>query len=149
MARQRWKKQHKGLELRSGLEKKVATYLDQKKISYEYEKTVIKYQVPESTHRYTPDFILPNGIIIECKGRFTPADRKKMSLVIEQNPELDIRMLFMLDNTLSKSSKTTYSMWCEKRGIKYAVSKAGVVPKEWLKKSGSPRTEPTGDNNND
>ena len=150
MARARWKKNHKGLELRSGLEKKVATYLDQKKVKYEYEKQVIKYTVPESQHRYTPDFVLPNGIIIECKGRFTPADRKKMSLVIEQHPELDIRMLFMLDNTLSKSSKTTYSMWCEKRGIKYAVSKTGVIPKEWLKNTKSPRTEQSkGDNNND
>lgn len=149
MSRARWKKNYKGLELRSGLEKKVATYLDQKKVKYEYETKVIKYTVPESLHRYTPDFILPNGIIIECKGRFTPADRKKMSLVIEQNPELDIRMLFMMDNTLSKSSKTTYSMWCEKRGIKWAVSKTGVVPKEWLKKVKSPHTELQGDNNND
>lgn len=93
---------------------------------------MVHYSVPASNHKYKPDFILPNGVIVECKGRFSPADRKKMSLVVEQNPDLDIRLLFMLDNTLNRSSKTTYSMWCEKRGIKWAVSRAGEVPQEWL-----------------
>lgn len=140
MARSRWKKKHKGETLRSGFELKTAKYLDERKIKYEYETLAVKYEVPASNHTYKPDFILPNGIIVECKGRFTAADRKKMSLVIEQNPELDIRLLFMVDNTLNKSSKTTYSMWCEKRNIKCHVSRAGEVPPEWLKKSRSRRS---------
>lgn len=56
-----------------------------------------------------------------------------MSLVIEQNPDLDIRLLFMLNNTLTKQSKTTYTDWCEKRSIKCAVSREGEVPAAWLK----------------
>lgn len=107
--------------------------MDSKKVKYEYETLIIPYTVPEQVHKYKPDFILPNGIIVEAKGRFTPADRKKMSLVIEQNPDLDIRLLFMLDNTLTKHSKTTYSAWCEKRGIKCFVSREGEIPDEWLK----------------
>lgn len=130
--RSRWKKAYKGDTLRSGFELKTAKYLEDKGIPYEYETLVVPYSVPASKHKYKPDFILPNGIVVECKGRFSPADRKKMSLVVEQNPDLDIRLLFMLDNTLNRSSKTTYSMWCEKRGIKWAVSKAGEVPEEWL-----------------
>lgn len=91
------------------------------------------YEVPVKKHRYTPDFILANGIIVECKGRFDAATRQKMAYVIEQNPDLDIRLLFMRDNTISKASTTKYSDWCDKRGIKYTVSSSGEVPEEWLK----------------
>jgi hypothetical protein len=133
VARSKWRNVHNGHTLRSGLEKRTATYLDSKNVKYEYETLLVEYVVPESTHKYKPDFILPNGVIVECKGRFTPADRKKMSLAIEQNPDLDIRLLFMLDNPISKGSKTTYTKWCEKRGIKCTVSKDGHVPDTWLK----------------
>lgn len=81
-------------------------------------------------HKYTPDVILDNGIIVEIKGRFTTHDRKKMVLVIEQNPELDIRILFERDHTLSKRSKTRYTEWCKKRNIKCAVGRE--IPKEWI-----------------
>lgn len=128
-----WKKAHKGNTLRSGFELKVAKHLDSKKVKYGYETEVLEYTVPESKHKYKPDFILANGIMVEAKGRFTPADRRKMALVIEQHPELDIRLLFMLDNTLSKSSKTKYSDWCAKRGITCHVDREGKVPREWLK----------------
>ena len=131
--RNKWKKEHGGVTLRSGFEQRVAKYLDSKKVKYEYEQTVVPYTVPETVRKYTPDFKLPNGIFLEIKGRWTAEDRKKMSLVIEQNPDLDIRMLFMVDNPITKNSKTRYSDWCEKRGIKYAVSKDGTVPEEWLK----------------
>jgi hypothetical protein len=67
---------------------------------------------------------------IEIKGRFTAQDRKKMSLVIEQNPHLDIRMLLAKDNTISKNSRTRYSTWCGKRGIKYAIGTE--LPQEWI-----------------
>ena len=36
---------------------------------------------------YTPDFVLPNGIIIETKGRFTVADRRKHLLIKKQHPK--------------------------------------------------------------
>lgn len=133
MGRSRWKKEHGGKTLRSGFEVKTAKFLEENNIRYEYEEDILSYVVPESTHKYKPDFKLPNGIYVECKGRFTPADRKKMSLVIEQNPDLDIRLLFMLNNKLSRSSKTTYADWCAKRGIKCHVSSKGEVPLAWLK----------------
>lgn len=132
-ARSRWRKSHGDLTLRSNLEKKVATHLDKKDVEYGYENEVLHYVVPESRHKYTPDFILPNRIIVEVKGRLTAADRKKMLLVKEQNPDRDIRFLFAVDNKISKSSKTTYSIWCEKKGFKYHVSRDGNIPDEWLK----------------
>lgn len=133
MGRAKWKQEHKGLTLRSGFEKRVAQFLDAKKVKYDYERHKIKYVEPATNRTYTPDFVLPNGIHIECKGRFTPADRRKTALVLEQFPELDLRLVFMRDNTLSKNSRTTYSAWCEQRKIKCCVSPSGEIPKEWLR----------------
>ena len=113
---------------RSGLELKIAQELDEQGVAYLYEKVKIEWE--DLAYRtYTPDFVLNNGIIIEVKGRWTLHDRKKMILVMEQNPELDIRMVFQRDQPLNKGAKTRYSEWCDKRGITYAV---GEVPKEWL-----------------
>lgn len=133
-ARSRWRKQHGDLTLRSNLEKKVATFLDSHKVEYKYEEGHLPYIVPESNHKYSPDFELPNGVIIEVKGRLTAADRKKMLLVRNQNPDKDIRFLFAVDNKISKTSKTSYSIWAEKNGFDYHVDKDGKVPLAWLTK---------------
>lgn len=121
------------LKLRSGYEKKVKASLDKQKAKYGYECETIEYSVPTTKHRYTPDFTLANGIVVEAKGKFDAGARKKMALVIEQNPDRDIRMLFMRDNKITKTSKTKYSDWCEKRGVKWAVSASGEVPEDWVK----------------
>ena len=110
----------------------MARHLKEKKVAFGYENETLSYIIPESKHKYTPDFTLPNGVVVEAKGRFTPADRKKMSLVKEQNPERDIRLIFMVDNTLSKASKTTYTDWATKRGFISCVSRSGEIPKEWF-----------------
>jgi hypothetical protein len=117
---------------RSGFEKKVAAYLKELKVKFEYETLKVKYTVPTSAHVYTPDFILPNGVCVEVKGNFNRESRTKMALVMEQNPDKDIRMLFMRNNYISKQSKTKYSDWCDRRGIKYHVSAMGHVPEEWI-----------------
>jgi hypothetical protein len=115
---------------RSWLEADVAHDLSEQGVDFEYESETIIYVVPAQTHRYTPDIKLPNGIIVEVKGRWTAIDRKKMGLVLEQNPDKDIRILFAIDNKISKNSRTRYSTWCKRRGIKYAIGRA--IPKEWL-----------------
>jgi hypothetical protein len=120
------------LKLRSGFEKKVATKLTEKKIKFGYESLRLPYLVPPTPRTYTPDFTLPNGIIVEAKGKFDRDSRKKMALIIEQYPDKDIRMLFMRNNPINKGSKTTYTDWCEERGIKYHVSLNGEIPDEWL-----------------
>ena len=79
--------------------------------------------------KYCPDFVLPNGIIIEVKGRLTMADRVKHLAIKEQYPDQDVRFIFQYDNTLTKGSKTRYSDWCDKHEIPYAFN---VIPKEWL-----------------
>jgi hypothetical protein len=119
---------------RSGLEKSLADYLDERNISYEYEEHKLVYTVPERQAIYTPDFYVRTRtgklIIIETKGRFVTADRQKMLLVKEQHPTLDIRFVFSNPKSkISKKSKTTYAAWCEKHGFPYA---AKVAPEEWL-----------------
>lgn len=121
----------KRLGYRSGLEEKVAKQLEEAGIKVDYETTKIKYVQPETKHTYTADFILPNGIIVETKGRFVVADRKKHLLIKQQHPDLDIRFVFQRSqNTISKSSKTTYADWAIKNGFLYADKE---IPEEWLK----------------
>lgn len=116
---------------RSGLEEQVATELRNNSVMYEFEKTKLKYVKPQKAHTYTPDFYLPKqNIYIETKGLFTTQDRQKMRLVKEQHPELDIRFVFSNSRSrITKKSQTTYAMWCDKYGFKYADKH---IPKEWL-----------------
>ena len=100
------------------------------KIVPEYESFKISYVIPASNHTYLPDFKLPNGIIIETKGRFILQDRKKHLLIQKQYPTFDIRFVFSNSRVkISKKSKTTYADWCEKHGFKYADK---LIPKSWF-----------------
>ncbi len=115
---------------KSGLEENISKQIEDKGIIVQYESEKIPYIVPATNHTYNPDFKLPNGIIVETKGRFVAADRKKHQLVKEQHPNLDIRFVFSNSkNKISKNSKTTYGMWCEKNGYKYADKE---IPEEWF-----------------
>jgi hypothetical protein len=114
---------------RSGLEERVSRELEEAGVKYEYETQKIKYRVEED-RTYTPDFILPNGIIVETKGRFTVADRKKHLLIQKQYPKHDIRFVFQNSRAkLYKGAKTTYAQWCDKHGFLYADKS---IPEEWL-----------------
>lgn len=118
---------------RSGLEDEIAAQIKAAGLEVQYELFPIRYTVPEKLARYTPDFILPNGIIVETKGRFVTADRQKHKLIKAQYPRLDIRIVFSNPNTkIGKKSKTSYAMWCDKLGIPYA---AKTIPEAWLEEN--------------
>jgi hypothetical protein len=120
---------------RSGLEEKVCKQLNDAHIAHAYERYRISYLVPEKEHKYLPDFVLFNGIIVETKGLFDTADRAKHLLLRDQYPELDIRFVFSSSKSkLYKGSPTSYGMWCDKHGIKYADK---LIPLAWLKEKGS------------
>ncbi|MGW8177210.1 MAG: endodeoxyribonuclease [bacterium] len=115
---------------RSGLEEKIADQLEDMGVPFDYEGHTLRYEIPAREARYTPDFILPNAIIIETKGRFVTSDRKKHKLIRKQHPNLDIRIVFSNPNAkIGKRSKTTYGMWCEQHGIPYAHK---TIPQEWI-----------------
>ena len=116
---------------RSGLEETIAKQLKDAGVPVSFEQYTIKYVIPASDHVYTPDFVLPNGIIVEGKGLFESEDRKKHLLIKQQYPHLDIRFVFSNPSQkLYKGSKTTYADWCDKYGLLYAKK---FVPGEWLK----------------
>jgi hypothetical protein len=115
---------------RSGFEHTISEQLTTTDIKFQYETTCIDYIIPERKSRYTVDFTLPNGILIETKGRWTVEDRKKHLLVKKQHPELDIRIVFQSAKTkISKGSKTTYGDFCDKHRILWAEKK---IPESWL-----------------
>jgi hypothetical protein len=113
---------------RSRLEERVARWLELNEHSFEYETLKLPYTIEAV---YTPDFILPNGVILECKGWLKPEDRRKMLAVKKAHPELDIRFVFQQPhNTLSKESKTTYAAWAKKNGFPWAAYQS--IPDEWF-----------------
>jgi len=118
---------------RSGLEKKLADELKALKVKFSYESLKIEWE--DLAYRtYTPDFILDNGIIIESKGMFTAADRRKHLTIQRQHPKLDIRFIFENSRRkLRKGAKSTYAEWCIKYNFRYGTR---VVPEEWLKEKG-------------
>lgn len=118
---------------RSGLEDVVQKALDAKGVNYTYEEHTLCYLPDPKPKKYTPDFVLPNGIIVETKGRWLTPDRIKMKLITEQHPDLDIRMVFNSSKSkISKTSKTTYAVYCSRLGMPYADK---MIPQEWIDES--------------
>jgi len=112
------------------LELKVSQYLDNYRIKYKYE--AIKIEWEDLAYRtYTPDFVLKNNIIIETKGMFTAADRRKHLCIRKQHPELDIRFVFENSRRkLRKGATSTYGQWCIRYGFQYYDR---IIPENWLK----------------
>lgn len=116
---------------RSGLEERNVAHCRKLGVEPGFETHYINYTVPARDAKYNPDFILPNGILVETKGLFDVEDRKKQLLVREQHPELDIRMVFSSSKSkIYSGSPTTYADWCNKHGIQFADK---LIPASWLK----------------
>lgn len=114
-------------KFRSGFEKSIALALTEGGVDYEFETVNIPYTLD---HIYIPDFILPNGILVECKGYFKSDDRKKHLAVKEQHPDLDIRFVFMSPNgVVGGAKKLTCAKWADKHGYKWAKR---WIPKSWI-----------------
>jgi hypothetical protein len=121
-------KENKEIKYRSKLEESVADLLQGLGVSYEYESVKVPYTIQ---HNYIPDFVLPNYVHLETKGYWDPKDRRKVLAVKRDNPDLDLRMVFQAPyNKISKGSKTTYAMWCEKHGIPW--TSYHDIPLDWL-----------------
>lgn len=144
MARYRGKWKYDGYTFRSKFELTLAQQLKGAGIKYEYEKEQWEYFTKISngtcedcsgTHVYqrkwyTPDFFLPNGIVLEAKGHFTASNRATLKAIREAHPTIDLRLVFQADNRISRSSSTRYSEWCTQHEFKWVIRK---IPEEWLK----------------
>ena len=85
---------------------------------FEYETSKYAYQVPRV---YTPDFIHPSGILVECKGFFREGDTQKYKAIKDCLPE-DNELVFVLmkpEQKVRKGTKLTMATWCEKHGLKW------------------------------
>lgn len=121
----------KSPKFRSGLERRIAGDLRGKGASFDYEPFKIPYLQPPKVRSYLLDFILPNGIIVEAKGRWQTADRQKFKMIADTYPTLDIRFVFSRSKqTISKRSNTTYADYCESNGWLYNDK---VIPLSWIK----------------
>jgi hypothetical protein len=141
VSRQSWRNNPRARGLRegyrSGLEELNAKHLTANKVPLVFEKVKIKYIIPATERTYSLDFeLLDNGIMVETKGKFEPADRAKHLYIRLQHPDLDIRFVFQRPNeAISKGSETTYALWAEKHGFKWA---AKVIPLSWAREPGKP-----------
>lgn len=85
-----------------------------------YEPFRIAYEIPARVAKYLPDFVLPDGTIIEAKGKWDAGDRKKHKLLKAQHPDKRIIVVLMNpNNKLRKGSKTTYAQWADANNIEW------------------------------
>ena len=113
-------------KFRSKFEKHVWDTMTRHKKKAEYEPFAIPYVIPASNHKYFPDLVLPNGVIVEIKGKLDVRTCAKMIAVKKSNPDLDIRFVFMnARNKMNKRSKTRYWEWAERHGFPWAE---GTIP---------------------
>ena len=113
---------------RSKYEAAVAASLVKRGLDCKYEAQSFGYTIRST---YTPDFFLPNGVIVETKGLFSSDDRRKMLAVKSQYPLLDIRLCFMNAQVkLSKAPKSlAYWQWAERHGFPWCH---GHIPTTWF-----------------
>lgn len=138
MARPSFKNNRKHLRAayRSGLEATIAAALALAGVPVQFETLKIPFVQPSKNRTYCPDFILPNGIVVESKGLFDAQDRQKQLWVKAQYPALDLRMVFSNPaSKIYKGSPTTYADWCRKHGYQFSKKE---IPEAWLKEPANP-----------
>ena len=114
------------MAFKSGFERTLDTQLKKAKAAYKYESLTLDYSIH---HKYRPDFVFDNGMIIEAKGRFMPGDAAKMRAVKAAHPHLDIRFVFMSAHQKIGRQKQTYAEWADRYGFPWAD---GEIPESWL-----------------
>lgn len=120
------------------LEADVARQLRSISVNYRHERFRIHVR-PYGTsgiRHYTPTFIVPNWIIIEPRKRFSTEERQMFIYFQREFPELEVRFIFANSKSkISRASKITYAMWCDRYGFKYGDKR---IPAEWFGRK--PRT---------
>lgn len=127
----------RALGYRSGLEVIIARQIEEAGVPVLYEAAKIHYVWPRQECTYKPDYVLPNGILVETKGRFLTEDRQKSKHIKAQYPDLDLRFVFANANArLTKVSKTTYAKWSDQYGFPWAHKS---IPVEWFAEPPCPK----------
>ncbi len=118
---------HPASKYRSKFEAGIAASLIKRSVSFSYEPLTLDYTIEG---QYKPDFVLPNGVIVETKGFFPPDQRRKMLCVKAQHPDLDIRMCFQnAKDKISRAKRSiTYGQWATRHGF---IWSSGNIPDDW------------------
>lgn len=121
---------------RSKLELRFEEILKDNQAEYEYEVTVFPYKIPESDHKYTVDWTLRKGLLLETKGYLSDyQERHKYVLLKEQHPDMDLRFVFDNPNKLCGGTKMTHGKWAEKYGFPWCGIKDIEVIKQWIEEA--------------
>lgn len=127
----------KQIAVRSKLETKIVSILNETKQEWEYEVTKIPYLVPESQHKYTVDFTVNGKLLIEGKGYLSDhAERQKYVLIKQQHPNLDVCFIFDNCSKLVGGSKLTHAQWATKHGFKFCGIKDVDQIQQWIHENG-------------
>lgn len=112
---------------KSGFERSFEANLRSRGIKFRYESIKVPY-VLERT--YNPDFeMVDYAFLIETKGLLDRDSKAKMIAVKKQNPDLDVRFVFMKADKRIPGTKETHGAWASRNGFLWAESTA---PEEWF-----------------
>lgn len=127
---------------RSAFEQSTANQLKAAKIEFKYEprEHTIGYTLKANgicvdcgckaivtNHKYLPDFVINEKVIVETKGKWDAQDRKK---AIEICNNTDYTLVLLFQNPLQKITKrVNYGKWCDLNNIKWLSSKEDWVSK--------------------
>lgn len=127
--------------LRSGYEAQVLASNPRLEQATMYEPGVIPFQMTRLVKKL-PDLVLPNGLVVELKGRLTEVEKQRL-LSFHQHlkqtaattsqalyrPGLGLAILFQANNPVRKGARMRYTDWADKHGIRNAVGT--TIPDEW------------------
>jgi hypothetical protein len=132
---------------KSKFEADVARSFASRKLKFTYESKKYPFTQPAQERVYTPDFIIHDtGVTVECKGKLTSEERKKLLWWREAHPNVPFIIIFMrARNPIRKGSKTTYGDWATKNGFEWYDWEKGL-PKDFHK-AGEAGVAPTGPTN--
>jgi hypothetical protein len=104
---------------RSKFESNVATSLSKRGIDFQYEVKKFPFVQPAVKRNYTPDFFISEtDLFVECKGKLTSDERKKLLWWRAEHPDVPFVILFMRGrNPIRKGSRTTYMDWAAENGF--------------------------------
>lgn len=122
-------------KFKSLFESRIAEYLRNKRVKFDYEKSRLAFRQPAKDRTYSPDFeIEETAVVIEAKGFLDSDARAKLIWVKEQHPEVNLVLLFQNpDKQIRRGSPTTYAKWAEKQGFEWADFRKGI-PEKWITK---------------
>ena len=142
---------HRRGRFRSIFERRVADYFKEEGIKWKYEEIKFAYYQQQTwkmtcpncgatspvlkKRTYTPDFILPNGTLIEVKGRLTSTERSKLISIQEYHPELDLKLVMENDRQTGLKRYPMNSDWLSAHGFDFTfVGRHAIkeMPEHWF-----------------